>query len=160
MRGVRTDSASSADDKLTDPTRVLIRRSVITLILVGCGIGMAVAVAHTRRGDDTVTILGGEPRPNVVRLVSPADGSSVLSQAQIEVDLDTKYDANLVINGTPIPSDQVVRRPELNQVLFNPGPGKVIEKYPAGTNCVVANITRVDGTDDPQAPVRWCFTVT
>jgi hypothetical protein len=157
MPSVRTDSAS---DKLTDPTRVLIRRIVIALILVGCGIGMAVAVQHTRRGDDTVRFLGGEPRPNVVRLVSPADGSNVLSQAQIEIDLDTLYDANLVVNDTSIPSDQLIRHPEINQVLFSPGPGKVIEKYPAGTNCVVANIFRVDGSEDPQAPVRWCFQVT
>src|SRR5436190_23984375 len=110
MPAVPTDTA---DDKLTDPTRVLLRRLVIVLILVACGIGAAVAVQHTRRGDDTVTVLNGEPRPNVVKLISPGDGSNVLSQAQIEIDLDTKYDANLVVNGIPIPPDQLQRRPEL-----------------------------------------------
>jgi hypothetical protein len=162
-RVVKARAAAAYTNEVTRRARipVVLRRVVITLLLIACAAGAVIAVQRTVRGDsDGVTESGDNRAPSVVKLISPADGSNVLSQAQIEIDLDTKYDANLVVNGIPIPSDQVQRHPELSQVLFSPGAGKVIDKYQAGTNCVVANIFRVDGTDDPQPPVHWCFQVT
>ena len=129
----------------------------ITLVVVACIAGLAVAVAHTRRGDEEFTITGS---PNVVELLVPADGSNVLSQAQIEIDLTSPYDAHLAINGVAGARRQLQKHPELNQVVFTPGPGKVFEKLPSGRNCVQADIFRVDGTNEAVPPVRWCFNVT
>jgi hypothetical protein len=150
-------TSTSTQPPLENPRTVIIRRIVITLIVFACIGGMAIAVAHTRRGDEEATITGS---PNIVQLLAPAQGSSVLSQAQIEIDLTAPYDAHLAINSVPVPEDQLQRHPELNQVIFTPGPGKVFEKLPAGTNCVQATIFRVDGTNESVPPVRWCFNVT
>ena len=76
----------------------------------------------------------------------------MLSQAQLLIDLTTNYDASFVINGVTIPDDQLQKRPELNQVIFNPGPGKVVEKFPAGRNCVEADIFRIDGVQEDVPP--------
>ncbi|HEY2814470.1 MAG TPA: hypothetical protein VGJ03_13470 [Acidimicrobiales bacterium] len=140
-----------------DPRRILIRRIVISVIVVACIAGLALAVAHTRRGDEDTTVSGS---PNVVQLLVPPDGSNVLSQAQVEIDLTSLYDAHLAINAVPIPDDQLQKHPELNQVVFTPGAGKVFEKLPSGRNCVEASIFRVDGSNEQVPPVRWCFNVT
>ena len=99
-------------------------------------------------------------RTAVVELQAPTPESSVLSQAQLLIDLTTSYDASFVVNGVTIPDDQLQKRPELNQVIFIPGPGKVVEKFPAGRNCVEADIFRIDGVEEDVPPVRWCFNVT
>jgi hypothetical protein len=136
---------------------VVIRRIAITLIVLACIAGFAVAVAHTPRGDKEFTINGS---PNVVQLLVPTDGSNVLSQAQIEIDLTAPYDAHLTINGVAVPDGQLQKHPELSQVVFTPGAGKVFEKLPSGRNCVQADVFRVDGTNEAVPPVRWCFNVT
>jgi hypothetical protein len=150
-------TSTSPRPPLEKPRTVIIRRIAITLIVLACIAGMAVAVAHTRRGDEEFTILGS---PNVVQFLAPPDGSSVLSQAQIEIDLAAPYDAHLSINGVAVPDDQLQKHPELSQVTFTPGAGKVFETLPSGRNCVQADIFRVDGTAEAVAPVRWCFNVT
>ena len=118
--------------------------------------GLVIAAQHTQRGDtEEPTFSGG-----IVELQAPAPESSVLSQAQLLIDLTTRYDARFVVNGVAIPDDQTQRRPELNQVTFLPGNGKAIERFPAGRNCVQADIFRIDGAQDDVSPVRWCFNVT
>jgi len=150
-------TATSDRPPLENPRTVVIRRIAITVIVILCIAGLAVAVAHTRRGDEEFTITGS---PNIVELLAPPDGSNVLAQAQIEIDLTQRYDAHLSINGVPIPDEQLQKHPELNQVLFTPGPGKVFEKLPSGQNCAQADVFRVDGTNEQVPPVRWCFNVT
>ena len=152
-----TTTRQSAPAPLENPRTVLIRRIVITLIVLACIGGMAVAVSHTQRGDQETTISGS---PNVVELIVPTAESNVLSQAQIEIDLTSPYDAHLAINGVPVPDDQLQKHPELNQVVFTPGPGKVFEKLPSGRNCVEADVFRLDGSNQAVPPVRWCFNVT
>src|SRR5262249_14925166 len=136
VRGWRRDvsmTTTSPRPPLENPRTVVIRRIAITLIVLACLAGLAVAVAHTRRGDEEFTINGS---PNVVELLAPQEGSSVLSQAQIEIDLTAPYDAHLAINGVAVPEDQLQKHPELSQVVFTPGAGKVFEKLPSGRNCV------------------------
>src|SRR5262245_9010530 len=150
-------TTTSPRPPLENPRTVIIRRIAITLIVLACIAGLAVAVAHTRRGDEEFTINGS---PNVVELLAPPDGSNVLSQAQIEIDLTSPYDAHLTVNGVAVPDGQLQKHPELSQVVFTPGSGKVFEKLPSGRNCVQADIFRVDGTNEAVPPVRWCFNVT
>src|SRR5262245_16252530 len=111
-------TSASPHPPLENRRAVVIRGIAITLIVLACIAGMAVAVAHTRRGDEEFTILGS---PNVVQLLAPPDGSSVLSQAQIEIDLAAPYDAHLSINGVPVPDDQLQKNTELSQVPFPTG---------------------------------------
>ena len=141
------------------PTRRRVRRIITTVAIIACIGGLAVAVEHTERGDKDEPSISGAPR-TIVELQAPAPESSVLSQAQLLIDLTTAYDATFVVNGVLIPDDELQKRPELSQVIFSPGPGKVIERYGAGRNCVEADIFRVDGTQEDVPPVRWCFNVT
>jgi hypothetical protein len=99
--------------------------------------------------------------PNKIEHVVPVAGSSVLRQSEIGIDLAAGYDADLAVDGIPIPRGQLRLVPEQNQVFFTPGEGKVIEELEAGDTCVDATIWKSSegkGTND--TPVRWCFTVT
>lgn len=140
-----------------DPRKVALRRTIIFLIVVACIGGLVLAASRTRRGDEPITVTG--TTGGVVELLTPRDGDTLVNQqAQIGIDLTTSYDANLVVDGTPIPNDQLIRRPELNAVYFSPGPGKAIEKLPPGRNTVTAVIFRLDGQNPPPA-VTWTFNV-
>jgi hypothetical protein len=137
-----------------------VRRVLTGLVILACIAGLAIAVQHTQRGDKDEPKFTGQVSKAVVELKAPAPESNVLSQAQLLIDLTTNYDASFVVNGVLIPDDQLQKRPELNQVIFIPGPGKVIEKFPAGRNCVDANIFRIDGVQEDVPATRWCFNVT
>jgi hypothetical protein len=139
-----------------------VRRILTTLVIVACGVGLVIAAQHTQRGDkeDAVTVSGVTAPKSIIELLAPRPDENVLSQAQLLIDLTTNYDASFVINGVTIPDDELQKRPELNQVIFNPGPGKLVEKFPAGRNCVEADIYRIDGVEEDVPPARWCFNVT
>lgn len=142
--------------------RVLVRRSIVAAIVVACVAGLALAAAHTRRGDDALSVSGpgGGGASSVVELLTPADGDTLVNQqAQIGIDLTTPYQAFLLLNGQQIPDDELLKRPELSAVYFTPGEGKVVKALPAGRNCVQAVISRVDGTDEAIPPITWCFNV-
>jgi hypothetical protein len=137
-----------------------LRRVLTTLVILACIGGLVIAVQHTQRGDKDEPTFSGKVSKTIVELQAPTPESNVLSQAQLLIDLTTNYDASFVINGVTIPDDQLQKRPELNQVIFNPGPGKVVERFPAGRNCVEADIFRIDGGQEDVPPARWCFNVT
>ena len=147
-----------------------LRRVLTTLVIIACIGGLVLAVQHTRRadeGDPTLTGVsgtgsgsGGDPVATpIIELQAPTPDSAVLSQAQLLIDLSTRYSASFVVNGVTIPDDQLQIRSELNQVIFNPGPGKVIERFPAGRNCVQADIYRIDGVEEdvPARGAPTCF---
>jgi hypothetical protein len=139
-----------------------LRRVLTTLVIIACIVGLVIAAQHTQRGDkeDAVTVSGVTAPKSIIELLAPRPDEQVLSQAQLLIDLTTNYDASFVINGVTIPDEELQKRPELNQVIFNPGPGKVVEQFPAGRNCVEADIFRIDGAQEDVPPARWCFNVT
>lgn len=129
-------------------------------------VGMAVAatclyvgVHLTNTGDpDPVTVSGGA---TIVEQVVPRNGTSELRQSEFGIDLAPGYDAGLVVDGTPIPTAQLRRVPEQNQVFFTPGKGKAVEELDAGRTCVVADVFKTSvGQGTPQdQTVQWCFDV-
>lgn len=142
-----------------DPRRTAIRRTFIVLVVLACIAALATVPYFTRRGDDQVALTGGS---SLVELLTPtADATLANQQAQVGIDLvgiddDVQF---LVINGTPIPEDQLVRRPDLSAVFFTPGQGKVIEALSPGTNCAEATIRPLRNPDEQIQPVKWCFRV-
>jgi len=94
----------------------------------------------------------------VIEQLIPAKSSKILQQDQIGIDLQTGYSANLAVNGVPIPEDQVTRVSGLDEVLFQPGAGKVFEQWPAGQNCVVATFWANDVGPAQSRTQSWCFT--
>jgi len=156
---VTATSQRVPDDDFESPLRRRVRRIITTVVILGCGVLLVIAAQRTERGDKDEPKFNAQNK-TIVELQAPAPNSAVLSQAQLLIDLTVDYDASFVVNGVTIPDDQLQKRPELNQVTFTPGPGKVIEKFPAGHNCVEADIFRIDGVQEDVPPARWCFDVT
>jgi hypothetical protein len=102
----------------------------------------------------------GPTQADLVEQLIPSEGSEQLSQVQIGIDLTNGLDANLTVNGVPIPPDELQRRPELNQVFFRPGPDRAVEALEPGDNVVRADIfDPVDPTTIVRV-VEWHFEVT
>ena len=155
---------TAVDEEVESPRRRVIRRSITTAVIIGCIGLLVVAAQHTQRGDkDEPTFSGAaqqQQNASIVELQAPAPESSVLSQAQITIDLSINYSATLRVNGVDLPDDQLQKRPELAQISFAPGTGKVFEKLPQGRVCVDANVFRIDGTQEDPRTITWCFNVT
>jgi hypothetical protein len=101
------------------------------------------------------------PTGDAVERLVPPQGSQVLRQTELGIDLAPEWTGILQVNGIEIPEDQLRRVPAQNQVFFTPGPGQEIEELPPGQVNVVALIWRpVAGeTRDDADTIRWSFAV-
>ncbi len=99
-----------------------------------------------------------EQLPASVERYSPRDGDIALNPVGVMIDLVSNYTATFVIDGTPIPIDQMNAIPETGRFEFVPGPGKVIERWTPGDHTVVATWT--GGPNDTDAgTLLWTFEV-
>ncbi|HVM53220.1 MAG TPA: hypothetical protein VM262_08495 [Acidimicrobiales bacterium] len=132
------------------------RRVVIGLLLLAAVGAFWAAGIHGTTEQQPILTQGA------VEAFIPAPNSpSVVRQAEIGIDLAEGWTGELVINGIPIPDDQLRRNDPLNQLFFTPGEGREIERLDAGQVTVVARIWRpVDGETREQArEVSWSFAV-
>jgi len=114
-----------------------------------------------------------EGNPAIEALIPEAD-SEVLRQSAVGIDLTSGYDAQLTINGIPIPPDQInVLRSEenpresagtggsfsstLNRFVFQPLDGRAVPELLGGRNCVVAEFWPLSDPSSRQR-IEWCFT--
>lgn len=105
--------------------------------------------------------LGGPSESEIVEQTIPAEGAEILRQAQIGIDLGAVYDVrSLSVQGVAVPEEELIRRPELNQVFFQPAEGFTFESLPAGRVCARADVVRLSEPDDVIRAVEWCFEVT
>ncbi len=167
-------------------TRDKVRRTVIAVAVVAGVVGIVLALNWSvdidENGDTVVAeqslddvvesgdadaIAAAPPRPTgdrpsrdeLVEQLIPTEGSEQLSQVQVGIDLGPGYSAHLVVNGVPIPDDELQERLALNQVFFTPAEGLAVEELRAGDNVVRADIySLVDGSD--VRSVEWHFQVT
>ena len=132
------------------------RKLVIgALLLVALGL---VAWAGQLRGEPTEP----ELRDAAVEAFEPPAGSpAAIRQARIGIDLAPGWTGILRINGVEIPEDQLDRNDPLNQVFFQPGEGKEIERLPPGPVVVHALIWRpaFGETRESARTVTWEFRV-
>ncbi|MCU0310598.1 MAG: hypothetical protein MUE36_06620 [Acidimicrobiales bacterium] len=149
-----TDAAPPAPEASPDrPTRRLQPRHAGYAVLVAIVV-VAVYLLVQLAGDPSTNLAGG----SIERLI-PAPDSKILQQDQIGIDLAPGYEAELAVNGTPLPLDEVLAVPQLSQVFFQPGPGKAIEFWPAGRNCIVATFWRTETGPAQSSNTSWCFSV-
>ena len=128
-----------------------VRIALVVLLLVAAGGIFAV----TRQTSESSANLDN----GVIQQLIPAEASQVPQQAQVGIDLADGYNASLAVNGVAIPDDQTDRIVAFNQVLFQPGPGKVFEAWDASVpTCVTATYWKYD-TPDVTTPRTWCFSV-
>jgi hypothetical protein len=119
------------------------------VVVVGLAIALLVVIGS---GDDV------SPGGAIEQLIPPRN-DQILQQEAVGVQLGPGFDASLAINGTPIPDAELDKTPGLNLVLFQPGPGKVIDQLPAGENCIVVTSWRVEVGRDDSSRFGWCFSV-
>lgn len=127
----------------------IVKRVVLPLLVVLMGAALFAAVQLNET----------EPRPEIPGIVSlvPGEGNQVLRQSSVGVVVSPEFGASLELNGLPIPPDQINEPLNPGEVIFQPGPNKVIDSLVPDRNCVTARVWQlVDGPE--RANLRtWCF---
>jgi len=131
----------------------LLQRAIAGLLLIAAIVGLVVLFTE----DSDRPEIARFPAP-VVQVV-PDDGDLVLRQARVGIILEQGYEAELSIDGTPIPKDELIVNQALGQFFYQPLPTLEIEAFAEGSHCVTATIANLVHEDEDPAPVRWCFRV-
>lgn len=128
------------------------------LIPVAILVGLGCFVVAGFWGADADAPLVGVP---ALEQLIPARDAEILQQGVVGVDLQPGWEGRLRINSVPIPPEQLEQDSGLNQLLFRPGPGKVVTALDQNRNC--AEITfwqTAEGAENAEPVVKWCFSVT
>jgi hypothetical protein len=109
-------------------------------------------------GGSILLIPSGDPEslPAAVERYSPREGDITINPVSVTIDLKPNYTAEFVIDGTPIPPDEVSSIPETGRFEFTPGPGKTVERWSPGSHTVVATWLGGPNNIDAGALV-WTF---
>lgn len=154
-----------------EPQRVSysLRAKVTMTLVLAAGIGCFVlaGLSAVTDSDPSLTVsgasAGGADEVGVQAFV-PGRGDEVLAQSKIGIDLGPGWTGELLLlpsNGTAVvlPEDEL-ERTSLNEILYQPGPGRTIERLAGGPNCVAASIwDQVRGRSGTERVVQWCFDV-
>ena len=125
-------------------------------------------VTYTLLGVALIAVIGvsimfipsGDPEklPPAVETYSPRQGDIVTNPIKVLIDLKANYVASFVIDGIPIPEDDVDAIVETGRYQFIPGPGKAIERWTSGEHAVV--VTWIGGPSSVDTgTLVWTFTV-
>jgi len=129
-----------------------VRILLVSLLVVAAG---GIAVLSRTSLQSSANLDNG-----VVVLLTPTDGSNILQQDAIGIDLKPGYSATLRVNGTGLPPSQVRVVSFADQVSyrFEPGQGKVFTAWPAGKSCVDATYWKTSDGPGHSSVEHWCFT--
>lgn len=125
----------------------------IVLLLLGIGFIAVVLGAVLLAPEGTAPEL-----PEAVNRIEPGDGELLFGQPRVVLDLSPGYRARLIIDGIPIPDEQVIWTEATGLHVFDPGPGKVIESWAPGFHLVEASWDGIAGQPDP-GNLTWTFRV-
>jgi len=123
------------------------------LVLVAIA-AVAVYFVYQLAGEDS-----GTGQSSAIEQLYPTENAQILQQDRIGIDLAPGYEGRLSLNGEPLPDDEVMTVPELNQVFYQPGPGQTFDAWPAGRNCIIATFWRSETGPGQSTNRAWCFTV-
>jgi hypothetical protein len=128
-------------------------------ILYAAGLGVALVLFYVAFGRDSgregTANSGGEAVENLI----PAEGSEVLAQQQIGIDLAPGYTGTLSINGEAVPDDELVDDRQTYRLIWTPSEESELQ-LPAGESCATASVYKIEDGPDEARLVRWCFNVT
>ncbi len=160
---------SATATNVSYPTRTKIVIVVVLFVAIG---GFVLAGLKTSTDPEVdAAISGAEPQApqvtiaNGVERLQPGRGTEAFAQESIEIDLVSGWRGELVIqpdsgDAIPLPEGEV-EFTSLNQLIFEPGEGKTIERLPSGQVCVRATIwDQVRGRPATERVESWCFDVT
>jgi hypothetical protein len=132
--------------------RTLFRRLVLSLVAATGVVLVAVGFNSVEEREDRPTVLNA-----AVRSVVPADGSLDLRQGVIGFTLDVRYQGRLVVDGVPIPDDQVQFAPGVNSWTYRPGPGTETGALRPGRHVARVYYWERGRSEDPRQFVEWSF---
>lgn len=154
----QVDESTPGPDLVQSRERELLRRLIITVVILGALIGLFFTGRAATTGLDSTS----DALPAQVDRLIPASGAQVLRQSQVGIDVADGYDAYLIINGVNVRDvgDGLIRDLGTGLILLQPGPGKAVETLNEGKNCVVAMVWDKLKNPSSAVPVSWCFDAT
>lgn len=154
---------------MSTPMRYPLRTRIIIIAVLAVAVAAFVlaALSADTSNDDAVSVSGASGQTvdlDGVDAFVPGEGAQHFSQQSVGIDLADGWAGELTLQPADgaavfLPPDEL-ERSALNELLFQPGPGKVLEGLPTGRTCVAATIwSLVRGRDASERVESWCFTV-
>ncbi len=148
--------------------RPSLRRSLAVSLVAATGaVLIALGLSRAQTGDATV-----EVRDPAIERQVPGPGDQILRQDRVGVDLAPGYIGEVVLDGVLIPPDQLLVPTDdpaalatdlqwnpLNEFLFQPGPGRVIEELAPGEHRLVVRFWEERLGEDDARTATWTFRV-
>ena len=131
---------------------------------------MILGFALSSQGSSDIRVEGNP----IIESLLPEPDSEVLRQSFVGIDLISGYEAELTINGVPIPPDEInvlrdLENPResaetsgsfgstLNRFLYQPLEGRAVPELLGDRNCVSAVYWPLSDPEKRQR-IDWCFT--
>ena len=160
------DNTQSDNDK----TRSFFSRLIGPLLLTMGICGVILGFALSSQGSSDIRVEGNP----IIESLLPEPDSEVLRQSFVGIDLISGYEAELTINGVPIPPDEInvlrdLENPResaetsgsfgstLNRFLYQPLEGRSVPELLGDRNCVSAVYWPLSDPEKRQR-IDWCFT--
>ena len=160
------DNTQSDNDK----TRSLFSRLIGPLLLTMGICGVILGFALSSQGSSDIRVEGNP----IIESLLPEPDSEVLRQSFVGIDLISGYEAELTINGVPIPPDEInvlrdLENPResaetsgsfgstLNRFLYQPLEGRAVPELLGDRNCGSAVYWPLSDPEKRQR-IDWCFT--
>lgn len=105
------------------------------VIVVG-GLALVVSLFLVLGYNSDTSDRGRQAINSDIAQLSPAPGSIVAPQDDVEVHLRSGLTGVLILGTTRIPEDQLIIDNATSTITFRPGPGKIVSRLPAGVNNV------------------------
>ena len=131
------------------------RTNRITLISLTAALVLmlVVAVAIAPSG-------GPDSLPEPLESVSPGPGALVIAQTEIVVEIAIGYEVALVVDGIPIPADEIYAVTATGTFRWRPRPGGVIEELTPGEHTIEVSWDRTANDRPDPGAYSWTFRVT
>ncbi|HEX7096500.1 MAG TPA: hypothetical protein VF183_11500 [Acidimicrobiales bacterium] len=137
------------------PTRV----KVLVILLSIAGVGAFVSLAFVGGGGTSCTT------PDAIVEVFPRCNESVFQQSAVSVEVASGYRAELSLNGTPLPLDEIDTDQDgtdlvdaaPNRYTYFPGENKTVEQLLPNQNCVDVTYWPIAEGEAAARQYRWCF---
>lgn len=118
-----------------------------------------------------------EVLPGSVDRLVPVEGSEVLVQSSVGVDVAEGYTASLTVDGTLIDQplrlndkgeidgtdqtqDGLVTNPQSGLIMYTPRKGGLVESLKSGKNCMSARVWKIGESSAKGDVVAWCINAT
>ena len=98
----------------------------------------------------------GVALPEQVESISPTEGAIVLRQTTLEINMDFGYDIELIVDGVPIPPDQLTGNSQIGLFQWAPSTDTFVPEWTPGTHTIELRWDSTGPIPDPGSLV-WSF---